>query len=227
MSRVSKVGIKTLGGSRPDDQQPVSCFTPRPADDNRGGRGLPRPVWRGRSWCLTWLREYGGAVWPCGNCTSLAGLRAGVRPGPGRGPGPAGRRDRNPGRHPVFPAERPELATVGQVLVVAGDEQALAPCRATQATLIVDDLEECRLLLSRAGAQVLRGPAGVGRPYPHRQAAGRDPDRVRAVGPGPAGSRRREQMMKFRAYVEPAEPHEGLEVPPEVVQALGGASGRG
>jgi hypothetical protein len=28
--------------------------------------------------------------------------------------------------------------------------------------------------------------------------------------------------MKFRTYVEPAEPMRGLEVPPEVVQALGG-----
>ena len=28
--------------------------------------------------------------------------------------------------------------------------------------------------------------------------------------------------MKFLAYVEPAEPMKGLEVPPEVVEALGG-----
>jgi Domain of unknown function (DUF1905)/Bacteriocin-protection, YdeI or OmpD-Associated len=31
-----------------------------------------------------------------------------------------------------------------------------------------------------------------------------------------------EQMMKFRSYVEPPEPMRGLEVPPEVVEALGG-----
>ena len=31
----------------------------------------------------------------------------------------------------------------------------------------------------------------------------------------------REQMMKFRTYVEPPEPMRGLEVPPEVVEALG------
>jgi hypothetical protein len=29
-------------------------------------------------------------------------------------------------------------------------------------------------------------------------------------------------MMKFRSYVEPAEPMRGLEVPPQVVEALGG-----
>lgn len=54
-----------------------------------------------------------------------------------------------------------ELAAVGSVLVVAGDKEALAPYRSTQATLIVDDLDECQLLLSRAGAQVLRGPQQV------------------------------------------------------------------
>ncbi|GAA4055759.1 YdeI/OmpD-associated family protein [Actinomadura miaoliensis] len=36
----------------------------------------------------------------------------------------------------------------------------------------------------------------------------------------PAGQR--EQIMKFRAYVEPPEPMRGLEVPEEVVDALGG-----
>src|SRR5215831_20324011 len=29
-------------------------------------------------------------------------------------------------------------------------------------------------------------------------------------------------MMKFRSYVEPPEPMRGLEIPPEVVEALGG-----
>jgi hypothetical protein len=54
-----------------------------------------------------------------------------------------------------------ELAAVGNVLVVAGDEQTLAPYRSTQATLIVDDLDECQVLLSGVGAQVLRGPQQV------------------------------------------------------------------
>lgn len=54
-----------------------------------------------------------------------------------------------------------ELAAVGNVLIVAGDDETLAPYRLTQATLIVDDLDECRSLLSRAGAQVLRGPQRV------------------------------------------------------------------
>lgn len=54
-----------------------------------------------------------------------------------------------------------ELAAVGAVLVVAGDEKILAPYRSTQATLIVDDLDECTALLARAGALVLRGPRQV------------------------------------------------------------------
>jgi hypothetical protein len=32
--------------------------------------------------------------------------------------------------------------------------------------------------------------------------------------------------MKFRTYVEPLELMRGLEIPPEVVEALGGESGR-
>lgn len=54
-----------------------------------------------------------------------------------------------------------ELAVVGQVLVVAGDERALEPYTATAATLIVDDLDECQARLSQTGAQIVRGPQAV------------------------------------------------------------------
>lgn len=54
-----------------------------------------------------------------------------------------------------------ELASVGRVLVVAGDEETLGPYRATVATLIVDDLDECTVLLDRTGAQIVRGPQAV------------------------------------------------------------------
>jgi hypothetical protein len=54
-----------------------------------------------------------------------------------------------------------ELATVGRMLVLAGDEEALAPFRATQATLIVDDLDKCQTALSTAGARIVRGPQEV------------------------------------------------------------------
>ncbi|SDF94567.1 hypothetical protein SAMN05216260_112159 [Streptomyces griseoaurantiacus] len=55
----------------------------------------------------------------------------------------------------------PDLATVGEVLVVAGDEEALAPYRETVATLLVDDLDACRERLDEAGAELVRGPRVV------------------------------------------------------------------
>jgi hypothetical protein len=54
-----------------------------------------------------------------------------------------------------------ELAAVGQVLVVAGDERTLEPYTATAATLIVDDLDECQVRLNQTGAQMVRGPQAV------------------------------------------------------------------
>ncbi|MBD3010747.1 MULTISPECIES: VOC family protein [unclassified Streptomyces] len=54
-----------------------------------------------------------------------------------------------------------ELATVGRVLVVAGEERTLEPYRATSATLIVDDLDECQVRLTQSGAQIVRGPQAV------------------------------------------------------------------
>ncbi|MDT3398955.1 hypothetical protein RKE29_20290 [Streptomyces sp. B1866] len=54
-----------------------------------------------------------------------------------------------------------ELATVGRVLVVAGDERVLEPYRATVATLIIGNLDECHALLTRTGAQIVRGPQAV------------------------------------------------------------------
>ncbi|MCF3961701.1 VOC family protein [Streptomyces fuscigenes] len=54
-----------------------------------------------------------------------------------------------------------ELAAVGRVLAVGGDERALEPYRATAATLIVDDLDECLERLLQAGAGIVRGPQAV------------------------------------------------------------------
>jgi predicted enzyme related to lactoylglutathione lyase len=54
-----------------------------------------------------------------------------------------------------------ELAAVGRVLVVAGDQRTLAPYRATVATVIVDDLDDCLARLAETGAQVVRGPQKV------------------------------------------------------------------
>lgn len=56
----------------------------------------------------------------------------------------------------------PDLATVGEVLVVAGDEEVLAPYRETVATLLVDDLDACRERLDEAGRNSCAGRG----PYP-------------------------------------------------------------
>ncbi|MGP3769816.1 VOC family protein [Streptomyces sp. SDT5-1] len=54
-----------------------------------------------------------------------------------------------------------QLAAVGRVLAVAGDEQTLRPYTKTAATLIVDDLNECLARLDEAGARIVRGPQDV------------------------------------------------------------------
>jgi hypothetical protein len=54
-----------------------------------------------------------------------------------------------------------ELAAVGRILIVAGDDHTLAPYRDTQATVIVDDLDACVELVASTGGSILRGPQQV------------------------------------------------------------------
>ncbi|MBS2536438.1 hypothetical protein KGQ20_27120 [Catenulispora sp. NF23] len=54
-----------------------------------------------------------------------------------------------------------ELGSVGRILVVAGDKEALEPYTATTATLIVDDLDECLRHLEQTGAEIVRGIQAV------------------------------------------------------------------
>lgn len=51
-----------------------------------------------------------------------------------------------------------ELALVGEVLVLAGPAEALEPVRATQVTLIVDDLEETLATGRNRSGRLVRGP---------------------------------------------------------------------
>lgn len=55
----------------------------------------------------------------------------------------------------VHSAARLELAQVGNVLLLAGTEEALRPFRSTAATFVVDDLAEYREFLVRSGATIL------------------------------------------------------------------------
>ncbi|MHB8293887.1 MAG: hypothetical protein ACYDH5_04545 [Acidimicrobiales bacterium] len=54
-----------------------------------------------------------------------------------------------------------ELASVGRALVVAGPEAVLGEFRATHATVVVDDLEDCQQRLGLIGARIVRGPQAV------------------------------------------------------------------
>ena len=55
----------------------------------------------------------------------------------------------------VHSAARLELAQVGNVLLLAGAEEALRPFRSTATTFVVDDLAEFREFLVRSGATIL------------------------------------------------------------------------
>ncbi|WBO68019.1 VOC family protein [Streptomyces camelliae] len=54
-----------------------------------------------------------------------------------------------------------EVASIGGFLLVAGTEQALAPFRRVQSTVLVDDLDGLRSLLAEHGGEILDGPNKV------------------------------------------------------------------
>lgn len=53
------------------------------------------------------------------------------------------------------------LAQIGDILLIAGSDQALKPFRSTQATFLVDFLCEFKAYLIKKGARILRGPDKV------------------------------------------------------------------
>ena len=54
-----------------------------------------------------------------------------------------------------------ELAQIGDILLIAGSEEALKPFRSTQATFLVDSLDEFKAYLEEKGAEIIRGPDKV------------------------------------------------------------------
>ena len=54
-----------------------------------------------------------------------------------------------------------ELAQIGDILLIAGSDEALKPFRSTQATFLVDSLDEFRAYLEEKGAEIIRGPDKV------------------------------------------------------------------
>jgi predicted enzyme related to lactoylglutathione lyase len=65
------------------------------------------------------------------------------------------------GRRITMPAAGLELAQVGDVLILAGTDDALRPFRATTATFLVDSLEDYHRFLTARGATVIRPPQKV------------------------------------------------------------------
>jgi predicted enzyme related to lactoylglutathione lyase len=54
-----------------------------------------------------------------------------------------------------------ELAQIGSILLIAGSDEALKPFRSTQATFLVDSLDEFKAYMEEKGAKILRGPDKV------------------------------------------------------------------
>jgi predicted enzyme related to lactoylglutathione lyase len=60
-----------------------------------------------------------------------------------------------------FPYRGAEVAGIGGFLIVAGDEQALAPFRRVQSTVLVDDLDGTQALVAEHGGEIVDGPNEV------------------------------------------------------------------
>lgn len=60
-----------------------------------------------------------------------------------------------------YPEMHLELAQVGNFLLIAGSDEALAPFRDTIATILVDSLSEFKAYLEVHGSKILRGPRQV------------------------------------------------------------------
>lgn len=54
-----------------------------------------------------------------------------------------------------------ELAQIGDILLIAGSDEDLKPFRSTQATFLVDSLDEFKAYLEEKGAKIIRGPTKV------------------------------------------------------------------
>lgn len=54
-----------------------------------------------------------------------------------------------------------ELAQTGDILLIASSVKALKPFRSTQATFLVNPLDELRAFLEERGAETIRGPDKV------------------------------------------------------------------
>ena len=54
-----------------------------------------------------------------------------------------------------------ELAQVGIILIIAGNEESLRPFKETRATILVDSIEQFKTFLEEMGSKIIRGPSKV------------------------------------------------------------------
>ncbi|KLU63321.1 glyoxalase-like domain protein [Peptococcaceae bacterium CEB3] len=57
----------------------------------------------------------------------------------------------------AYPEVHLELATVGDILLIAGSNETLKPFRNTKATFLVDSVQEFKSCLEQTGAKIIRG----------------------------------------------------------------------
>jgi len=60
-----------------------------------------------------------------------------------------------------FPYAGVEVASIGSFLLVAGSDEALAPFRDVQSTVLVDDLDGLQEFIAAHGGEILSGPNQV------------------------------------------------------------------
>ena len=65
------------------------------------------------------------------------------------------------GRRFEMPQFKIEVASVGDLLIICGEEEHLAPFKKTTATFFVDSLDDFKNFLESNGAEILTGPSQV------------------------------------------------------------------
>ena len=54
-----------------------------------------------------------------------------------------------------------ELAQIGNILIIAGNEESSKPFKETRATILVDSVDQFKAFLEKRGSKIVRGPSKV------------------------------------------------------------------
>ena len=70
-----------------------------------------------------------------------------------------------------MPQSRLELAQIGNILIIAGNEKSLKPFKRTRATILVDSIDQFKTFLEKRGSKIIRGlskvPTGINMTVQH------------------------------------------------------------